>query len=213
MDLTNLLTVINEIDTDDTSRSDQLRAILSASTVNHNTTILEESTLKDAHVYCVINRISAQQYGPLLQYYIINKFGYITNRAQDTNGDCSKDGINYEVKVSLGGSKFNKFNYVQIRPSHNIHYYILTAYHVDEASVGLEGSLYIFKVSKADMNTLLINHGTYAHGTQNEHGDTITMEELNDPANRKEYALRPRFSSRDRCWQDLLAYQITESQL
>ncbi len=210
MDLTNLLTAINEIEIGNT-RVDQLKNILMASTKDHKIPIMEETTLKDAHVYCLLNQISAQQYGPLLQYYIIQKFEFTPNKAKDTIGDCSKDGNNYEIKVSLGGSKFNKYNYVQIRPSHNIQYYLLTAYNLDEASINSGGSLSIFKVAKADMNTLLVNHGSYAHGTKKEHGATITLEELNDPTNKKEYALRP--CPNDKCWKDLLPHQITESQL
>ena len=211
MELSDLLIAINQIEIDDTTRSDRLRTILHASTIDHKKPIMDEATLKDAHIYSVINRISAQQYGPLLQNYIIHKFGFTVNKAKDIIGDCSKDGNNYEVKVSLGGSKFNKYNYVQIRPSHNIQYYLLTAYHLDEASIDLGGSLFIFKVTKADMNTLLVNYGSLAHGTKNEHGATITLEELNDVANKKEYALRP--CPKDKCWQDLLPHQITESQL
>ncbi len=209
MDLSNLLITINEID--ESNRVDQLKTILMASNKDHKKPIIEEATLKDAHIYCIINHISAQQYGPLLQHYIIQKFGFTVNKAKDTNGDCSKDGNNFEVKVSLGGSKFNKYNYVQIRPSHNIQYYLLTAYHVDEASVEIEGSLFIFKVSKEDMNKLLVSHGSYAHGTKKEHGTIITLEELNDDTNKKEYALRPSYN--DRCWKDLLPHQITEAQL
>jgi hypothetical protein len=37
---------------------------------------------------------------------------------------------NSEVKVSLGGATHSKFNFVQIRPSHDCDTYILTAYHL-----------------------------------------------------------------------------------
>lgn len=213
INLSDLLTTINEIGTE-SSKSDErislLRDILNASTIDHKKAIRNEPSLKDAHLYCVVKRLSAQQFGPLIQNYIIEHFDFKTNKASDINGDASKNDKNYEIKVSLGGAACNKFNYVQIRPSHNIHAYILTAYHVDEASLEQEGNLFIFVVPKVDMNTLLTTFGSYAHGTKKEHSE-ITIEDLNDPTNKKEYALRPLYG--DACWKALLPFVVKELSL
>ena len=62
--------------------------------VNHEEQVMKLATLKEAHVYCVIYNVSAQQYGPLLEKFIRTKFNYIKNKAEDCTGDCFKDGKN-----------------------------------------------------------------------------------------------------------------------
>jgi hypothetical protein len=195
---------------DKTERVKRLREHLALSKVNHEDQVMKLATLKDAHTYCVIHNVSAQQYGPLLERFIRTKFNYIKNKAEDCNGDCSKDGKNSEVKVSLGGSTHTKFNFVQIRPSHDCETYILTAYNLSSENVESEGELYIFKVSKEDIKKIVVSFGGYAHGTIKEHGK-ITIESLNDEKSTKEYALRPTIN--DACWKALMPFQIHESGL
>jgi hypothetical protein len=173
----------------------------------HDQNIMQQKSLKHAHIYCVINNVSAQQFGPLLEMYIREKYNYVKNNAKDCTGDCSKNGENTEIKVSLGGAMHTKFNYVQIRPSHDCDTYILTAYHVSSENVETEGELYIFKISKPDMITLIILYGGYAHGTIKEHGN-ISIESFLDKTSKKEYALRPMFN--DGCWNALLQYRVYE---
>ena len=192
---------------------DRLRRLkdhLALSKVRHEEQLLLQPTLKDAHVYCVLANLSAQQYGPLLEKYIIQKFNYTKNSASDCVGDCSKGGENVEVKASLGGSEHKKFNYVQIRPQQNVSSYLLTAYHLTPENVEAEGDLYVFRVPKLHMKELLVRHGGYAHGTLKEHGK-ITAESMEDPKSIREYALRPTYN--DACWKSLLPYRIEESSL
>jgi hypothetical protein len=193
-----------------TQRIQQLKEVLQAAKKNHATDILKEASLKDAHMYSVIERLSAQKFGPLIEQYIIHKFGFTKNSASTCSGDCSKNSETFEIKVSLGGATHDKFNYVQLRPSHPISYYILTAYHLCEDNISTEGELYIFKVAKEDMKTLIVNHGSYAHGTLKEHL-RITEESLDDITNKKEYALRTRIG--DACWKALLPFRIQENAL
>jgi hypothetical protein len=191
-------------------RIKRLKEHLCLSTVNHEEQLMKSSSLKEAHVYCVINGLSAQQYGPLLEKYIRNKFNYVKNKAEDCNGDCSKGGENSEVKASLGGVNHTKFNFVQLRPSHDCNAYIFTAYHLSSENVDDEGELFVFKIPKADSKVIIARYGGYAHGTIKEHG-RITLESLNDANNIKEYALRP--TIHDACWKTLLAYRILETEL
>jgi hypothetical protein len=188
-------------------RVQRLREHLALSKIKHEEELLKLPTLKEAHVYCVIRGVSAQQYGPFLERYIRTKFQYVKNRAEDCTGDCSKDGKNSEVKVSLGGASHTKFNFVQIRPSHDCDTYILTAYHLSPENVEDEGDLYIFNVPKMDMQTLIVQYGAYAHGTLKEHGpiraDSLSLD--------KEYALRPTLN--DKCWKQLLRFRIAEADL
>ena len=166
----------------------------------------EGDNAKNAHLYCVINSVSAQQYGPLLEKYIRIKNKFVKNTASECNGDCSKDDKNAEVKASLGGAKHNKFNWVQLRVSHDIQYYILTAYHLTSKNVETGGELYVFSVPKEDMLPLITNYGGYAHGTNKEHG-SITIADLKDEKNKKEYAMRPSYG--DKCWQDIMKFRVS----
>jgi len=187
-----------------------LKEHLARSTFKHDVEILKEATWKDAHVYCVIHGVSAQQYGPLLERYIQVKYSFAKNSASACTGDCSKDAKNAEVKASLGGAKHAKFNWVQLRVSHDIDYYILTAYHLSSATVETGGELYIFRVNKKDMLPLIAKYGGYAHGTLTEYG-AITMADLESETNKKEYALRPTFG--DKCWRDILPFRVGEESL
>lgn len=195
---------------DKSERVKRLREHLTLSKIKHEEHIMKLSTLKDAHTYCVIHNLSAQQYGPLLEKFIGTKFNYIKNKAKECTGDCSKDGKNSEVKVSLGGATHTKFNFVQIRPSHDCDTYILTAYHLAPENVESEGELYIFKVPKSDIKRIIVSHGGYAHGTIDKHG-AITIESLNDEKSNKEYALRPTIN--DECWDALMMFRVPESEL
>lgn len=188
----------------------RLKEHLVRSSINHENEILKENSLKEAHIYCVINNVSAQQYGPLIEKYLLCKNNFTKNNASECTGDCNKDNKNAEIKASLGGAKHNKFNWVQLRPSHNIHYYILTAYHLTNSNVEEGGDMYIFNVPKESMYQLILNYGGYAHGTNKEHGK-ITIEELKNETNMKEYALRPTYN--DKCWQDIVKFRINESEL
>jgi hypothetical protein len=191
-------------------RVQRLKECLLSSTIRHEEQILLQPSLKDAHIYCVLHNLSAQQYGPLLEKYIISKYNYTKNNASQCIGDCSKNNKNLEVKASLGGSHHQKFNYVQIRIAQPIHDYLLTAYHLHSSNVEQEGELYLFRIPKTNMKQLLVSHGGYAHGTFKEYG-RITPESLEDTKNTKEYAIRP--TIHDKCWKDLLPFRIVESDL
>jgi len=195
---------------DKTKRVNMLKEHLALLKVNHEEQVMKLATLKEAHVYCVIYNVSAQQYGPLLEKFIRTKFNYIKNKAEDCTGDCFKDGKNSEVKVSLGGARHKKFNFVQIRPSHDCDTYILTAYHLSHENIESEGELYIFKVPKKDIKNIVISYGGYAHGTIKEHGK-ITADSLNDENKIKEFALRPTIN--DNCWKELMKFRVSETSL
>ena len=186
----------------------ELEELVARSTIIHVDEILRETTLQKAHIYCIIHHLSAQQYGPLLEKYIRIKYKFVKNTASGCNGDCSKNNKNAELKASLGGVKHNKFNWVQLRVSHDIQYYILTAYHLTIENVKTGGELYVFRVPKDDMLPLIANYGGYAHGTNKEHGP-ITIADLKDEKNKKEYALRPSYGNK--CWLDIMKFRVNGS--
>ena len=191
-------------------RVQRLREHLKVSSIKHKDEIMKLSTLKEAHMYCVLYNLSGQQYGPLLENFIRLKFNYIKNKSKDCIGDCSKDGKNSEVKVSLGGVTHTKFNFVQIRPSHDCDTYIFTAYHLSSENVETEGELYIFKIPKIELKTIVLSYGGYAHGTIKEHG-VITLDSMNDETSIKEYAIRP--SVNDDCWKELMVFRVSETDI
>lgn len=202
---------INNTNTND--KINRLKEHLKESNIKHSEEILKEPTLKDAHVYCVIHKISSQKYGALLENYILSKFCYTKNKAEECKGDCSKKGKNWEIKVSLGGADHIKFNFVQIRLSHECDNYILTAYHLTLENVNSCGELYIFNIPKEELKKLIASYGGYAHGTIKENGK-ITLDLLNDSnssISNKEYALRPTIN--DECWKALLEFRVDEKTL
>jgi hypothetical protein len=184
----------------------RLKDILLTTPDTHSVHIAGSRTLKQACVYCVLHNVSPQQYGPLLEKYIINEHGYTKSDSKDGSGDCtdSKEGRNIEIKVSMGGSKRTKFNYVQLRPAHSCEMYILVAYYLCIDNVENEGDLYIFSVPKDSIETLICKYGSYAHGTVKSNGP-ITRESL--ACTKLEYALRPSFG--DSCWKELEQFATT----
>ena len=190
---------------DKTIRINQLIQHLNRFQTSHVDQMMALPTLKDAHVYCVLQCMSAQQYGPLIERYIQTNFGYRKNNSRDCTGDCTKNGLNTEIKVSLGGATHSRFNYVQLRPTHNCDTYIFTAYHLSLQNVHSEGELFIFCIPKFNLKSLIASYGGYAHGTIKEYGP------IEESSLSKEYALRTTIN--DKCWNALLPFRIFESAL
>jgi len=180
--------------------------ILILNKINHKLIILKELSLKHAHIYCFINRLSGQKSGPLIEHYIIEKNFMKRNKSYLLIGDANYNNTNYEIKISIGGADHDKFNYVQLRMNHECDY-ILTAYFINEDNLINNGELFIFLLTKSDIKNIILKHGSYAHGTNNQLGK-ITEENLTDVSNNKEYAIRPKYG--DKCWLDLLDFRINE---
>jgi hypothetical protein len=70
--------------------------------------------------------------------------------------------------------------------------------------VSNEGDLFIFKIPKYEMHNLIFKYRSYAHGTKSKHG-AITMADIQDEENEKEYALRPKYG--DNLWKELLKFR------
>jgi hypothetical protein len=184
----------------------QLTHILGIASCNHKTEITKQPNVKRAHVYCKIRQLSGQVTGPLIEHYIQNRYGMTKNNSSQCTGDVRHNQTNFEIKVSNGGRKNNKFNYVQLRMNHSCEY-ILTAYYVSADNIETEGELFIFKLAKIDIKPLILKYGGYAHGTKQQLGE-ITADSLDSPENDKEYAIRPKYG--DRCWNELLAFRVHE---
>ena len=186
----------------------KLKQLLDSSCSNkkHTENIMNLPTLKEAHIYCKFNNMSGQFTGPVLEKYIEKKYNMTKNNASSCNGDLKCNDLDVEIKASNGGKENNKFNFVQLRMNHNCEY-ILTAYYIDYTNLENLGELYIFKLKKENIKQLIEKYGGYAHGTIGELGK-ITMDDLNDKGNQKEYALRPKYG--DKCCNEMLQFRIDE---
>jgi hypothetical protein len=181
---------------------EKLKYILQISQCNHKIEIMKEANIKRAHIYCKINQLSGQVAGPLIEYYVKNKYGMEKINPSLCKGDLQFNQCNYELKISNGGKENNKFNYVQLRMNHDC-VYIFTAYYLCIDNIEIEGDLYIFKLNKDDVKKLILTYGGYAHGTVLKLGK-ITDIELDN----YEYAIRPKYG--DKCWNELLQFRVDE---
>lgn len=122
-----------------------------------------------------------------------------------TSGDGYKNGIHYEIKISLH-AKNSKINFVQIRPDHQVEFYILIAYNMYENCT--IGKAYIFKIPSDVLYKLIVDYGGYAHGTRSKLGK-ITYESMIGRG--CEYALRCNPNAQNgNCviWKHLLKYEV-----
>jgi hypothetical protein len=183
----------------------KLKHVLDSLNINHKTEILKQHNLKDAHIYCKINKLSGQLSGPLIENYIKTKYKMIKNEPSKCIGDLNCNKTNFEIKISNGG-KDKKFNYVQLRMNHSCDY-IFTSYYLNYTNLNDNGELFIFRLNKDDIKKLILKYGGYAHGTIKKLGQ-ICKNDLDNTDNIKEYALRPKYG--DKCWNELLQYRISD---
>jgi hypothetical protein len=187
----------------------KLKHKLMQSEINHKEEVKKANSFEHVHLYFATSSIIPQSYGGLAETYMIEKLKYVKNNSNTCQGDFTKGGLNFELKVSLGGNQYNKFNFVQIRLTHEIHVYLLTAFcaYLDE-NLDLKYRLFIFSVPKDQMKELIKKYGSYAHGTKKKNGNI-----KNNVTNGKniEYALRVKYGSD--CWKYMEQFLIPENTL
>ena len=64
---------------------------------------MKQYNLKAVHIYCKINNLSGQISGPLIEYYIKNKYKMIKNNPSLCIGDLQHNKTDYGIKISNGG--------------------------------------------------------------------------------------------------------------
>lgn len=191
-------------------RVKRLKEIVWTEDIDHKTEILKNDNLKDAHIYCLLHKINNAHYGNLIEHYVIQKYNFSKNNMIYNIGDCSKYSDNYEIKTSISGIKNDRFNYVHLKPSHIVTYYILIAYYLNKHNVEKEGELFIFKIPKYNMIDIINNYGKYVYGSNIKKSSYINKDRIK-PNDTSEYIIRPIYD--DKCWKELIQFRINENKL
>jgi len=130
-----------------------------------------------------------------------------------TSGDATKGENNYEIKYS-GHSKKSIWNFVQIRPDHDVQFYLLLGYNLYDKSDKDIGKGYVFKVRAENMYNLIIDYGGYAHGTIEKLGK---ITKYNIKGRNCEYVLRCDPNSKKgknkEIFNELIKYEVNYSAL
>ena len=154
---------------------------------------------------CVIARKYLLPQSTHFQHIVMNDLK-IKNAIDKTSGDGIKNNTNYEIKISIH-SKLRHINWVQIRPDHNVHYYILISYDMYNTSSEI-GKAYIFKVPSYKMYDLVVKYGNYAHGTKTILGK---IKHSNVKGRNCEFAIRCSHSLKGKnkqLWEELIKYEM-----
>ena len=160
--------------------------------------IINETNTKNAFIVGKA-QLSPQQYGAALETHIKTKYGW-GNAMDNKSGDAlTPNGNKIEIKVSAEDAK-GGFNYVQIRPNHDVDYYLLANYSISTDEV------IILLCPKNEFLDIVIGHGQLAHGTKD------TSFEY------KEYAYRPKMHGREGTkgrdqWDNIASWEVDERTL
>lgn len=149
--------------------------------------------------------LSSQRRSPFLEKYIKHKFRIKEPKDHISGDGISRRGYNIEIKVSLGNGGYN---FVQIRPDHNIDFYLFLCYDYTKEELGKVTWLLI---SSKEMINLILYTKQYAHGTIAKLGQ-ITRKNIR--GYNHEYAIRVTNSPKGKdIWKKLIKYEIKEEDI
>lgn len=181
----NLVDCLSKLDLNENSGEDEYEQMVSKLRSKDNflqKCIAEQDMLRK----CLLCKyyLSSNEWSLLLEKHIKSLYK-ISKKKNNTSGDgCFNNKYNVEIKVSLG-TKNSTMNFVQLRPDHDIDYYILLAYDVHADKYG---KIYWFLCRSEDIYKLLPKYGSYAHGSKEKLG---SINSDNIKGRNCEYALRP----------------------
>ena len=187
------------------SKTDEMLEALRADQTDITQEILGCTSARDV---CIMSKfyLSAQKYGFVIEEWIKNYLN-LGAKKDSVSGDASVGNRSYEIKASISDAK-GGFNYVQLRPSHNIDGYIILNYSIIEDEV-----IWLY-VPHHKMIDLILTWGGYAHGTVKANGP-ITLDSIQQ--NTLEYAIRPNMhkptTKAGKCWADLETHRVDEDAL
>lgn len=175
---------------------------------NNKNICTEENDLLKKCILCKY-LLAPTQWSCLLESYIKQKFN-ILKAIDKLSGDGCINYKNIEIKVSLG-TQAGVLSFVQLRPSHNIHYYIFLAYDLFD---GEFGKCHWMLCEAAKLYELIPKYGEYSHGTKKILGE-ITEESIK--ACNFEYSLRMstvKSGKSNRLWKKMLTlFSKTEEEI
>ena len=164
----------------------QLNRIRSIRTGKSGLDPADYTSLKQYAMDCIEYGLSPQQYGDGAQS-IAGRLCNFQKEVLEDAGDFRDGEYSVEFKFTIANPN-GKINFVQIRPSYKIDYYILVVY--DPCMYG-DDLFEVFVCKSKDLYDLLPEFGGYAHGTVKENGQ-ITQENIEKKLSFGcEYALRP----------------------
>lgn len=161
------------------------------------TNILKTNTFREA---CVIAKsfLTTQSYGHVIDTWFSEHYDFKKLKSSDGVGDDKVFGkYNTEVKASLCDDG-KKYNYVQIRLTHDIHFYLLPTYDF------VLDKTYYFLLTKKEMVEMVTKYGEYAHGRKKEKGPIV--ENLDNPD--IEFCIRPVVGKE--CWKEIMKFNVNE---
>ena len=161
------------------------------------TNILKTNTFREA---CIIAKsfLTTQSYGHVIDTWFSEHYDFKKLKSSDGVGDDKVFGkYNTEVKASLCDDG-KKYNYVQIRLTHNIDFYFLPTYDF------VLDKFYYFLFSKREMIEMVKKYGEYAHGRKSEKGpieDNLFNPDI-------EFCIRPVVGKE--CWKEFMKFNVNE---
>jgi hypothetical protein len=164
--------------------------------------ILEQKSLKDAFVFCKLKNVMPAQYGSLLEHYIIKKEEGMKKTKESGSGDCEKDGVEYEIKVSFYSSAYDGFMFDGIRLNRKKVDYLLYAYLLNEETVDRLGELFKFKMMHDEMKDLVLKYGNYKGLTRKEIGASVA-ESLSEDSLNNRLVYKLNFHLNSPCWKEM----------
>ena len=169
--------------------------------------ILQATESKDLWEVCVLLRVYTSPQSTDAEK-IIKKNLQINNAKDNISGDGVKNEIKYEIKVSVHDVNC-KVNIRQIRPHHNINFYIIVAFNLFG---GIKGEAYLFKIPAEVIYELVVDYGGYTHGTVSKNG-VVTKESISDKNTKYEYSLtadpNATYGTKAReLWDKLLVFKV-----
>jgi hypothetical protein len=162
---------------------------------------------KDLWEKCVLLRVYTSPQSTDAEK-IIKRDLELKNAADNNSGDGIKNGIKYEIKVSVHDVNC-KVNIRQIRPHHSIDFYIIVAFNLFG---GTKGEAYVFKIPANVIYELVVKYGGYTHGTVSKNGK-VNLESISDINTRHEYSLTADPNAADgtkskKLWDNFLEYKV-----
>ena len=103
----------------------------------YNTDLMIRNNLQREQNLCTKLILAREYLTPqsILIEKIIKSDLCINEHLDAQSGDGVKNGVKYEIKVSIHDRE-SKFNFVQIRPDHDVDFYILVGYNLFEGRTG-----------------------------------------------------------------------------